>query len=465
MDCGTTAIDILNNFREKYPDCYIIILDHHQQGDELPNADAIINPNRLDYFNPTLQYCCTGGIAFLLLVACNRYLRQQRYFQQKNITEPYILPLLSYVVMATICDIVPLLGINRLFVKQGLLLLQQMPYPCFQALSEVSALESAIDEQHIAFQFGPRINAAGRIANPIIAYNLFMSDDDNNALSLANECNHLNQKRKDSEFDITEQALKILDSQQIEHHITIEKNYILIYHDNWHIGVLGIIAARLKEKFFKPVFVVSFDTHHTGSECIGSGSARAHDKSIHIGNILHKAQCKGVILSGGGHNMAGGFRLHHHQINMFAEFLDQELSHADIAKIPTYHIDMSCDISQLHSEFVERIKMLAPFGAAHHEPLIEIPEAIIVDIQQIGKDSLRFFIKSPLQGVKNYIKTLAFRHCHSDIGAAIYQAARDRSIVALLGYIKHDYWQGKVNLSFHLKDLRNKNSLQKADNE
>lgn len=448
LDCGTSAHDVINAFTEKYSDCQIIIIDHHQQSDELPKVNAVINANRLDMVVDDFKYCCAAGIGFMFMIALNRYLREQEYFNNNQLKEPDIMPLLSYVAMATICDVVPLQDINRLFVKQGLKIIRQMNFACFAALAKITALDAPIDAQTIGFQFGPRINAAGRMRHPHIAYDLFICDDIIKAEQLAQKCDDLNQKRKSQEQDILNQTLIKISMISDD----IPKKYIHCYDNDWHIGLLGIIAARLKEKFYKPAFITSF-----GNDDIGVGSARGHDTSLHIGNLLHKAHDKNIIMSGGGHNMAGGYRLHRENIAVFEQFLQDELNQSANNTVPTCQIDISLHIDQCHIDFATQIDKLSPFGAGLHEPLIHINDVMIKNIRIIGNDgnSILCYLHAPLYDGKHEIKALAFRHGDDEIGAALYHAHATKTVIDVVGYLKQDFWQGRQNLSFHIKDVRN----------
>ena len=304
VDCGTLSFEPVNFAKNKSID--VIILDHHQSEIKLPNAHSIVNPNRFDD-RSELNYLCAAGVCFLFLIALNKRLRDQNWFKLNNIIEPDLIKILDLVSLGTVCDVVPLVGLNRAIVKQGLKVLTNKNNLGLKTLIELNNIESTISAYHLGFVLGPRINAGGRVGKSSHGANLLLNDNPQETFKLASELNIYNKERQILESELIKKILNI-DFQNNSDPV------IVLQGENWHEGIIGIIASRVKEKFNKPTIIISVTSE------LGKGSAR----SIHgfdIGSSIIGAVQSGLLIKGGGHKMAAGFTIDIKKIEEFKKFL------------------------------------------------------------------------------------------------------------------------------------------------
>ena len=304
VDCGTLSFEAVNYAKKKGMD--VIVLDHHQSEVKLPSAFSIVNPNRLDD-KSNLQYLCAAGVSFMFLVSLNRELRIKNWFVQNNIKEPDLINFLDLVSLGTVCDVVPLIGLNRAIVKQGLKVLKLKKNLGLKTLIDICKIEVSPSIYHLGYLIGPRINAGGRVGKCSHGANLLLNKNPKNTFKLASELDQYNKERQMLEKDL---LLNILDE---------SKNYsndpvLILRGKNWHEGVIGIVASRLKDKFNKPVIIIS----EKGN--IGKASARSI-VGFDIGSTIIAATQEKILLKGGGHKMAGGFSIKIENIEKFRSFV------------------------------------------------------------------------------------------------------------------------------------------------
>ena len=303
LDCGTTANNVIDNSEFKKID--VVVIDHHLSEFELPKVHSIINPNRFDDESDFKQMAAVG-VTFLFLMALRKELREHDTINQK---EPNLLSYLDLVALGTVCDVVDLQKYNRLFVMKGLELIHQRHHKGISKLIDNSKLNSSPSSQDLGFIVGPQINAASRIDDSSLASKLLITNDVEQIETISRKLFLLNEKRKLIERQILEEATKQANTQKYS-------KYILVYGENWHQGVLGIVASKLLDQLNKPVIVISFLNSN------GVGSARSI-QGIDLGNIILNAKQNKIILEGGGHAMAAGLKIDYKKLNSFKKFLEE----------------------------------------------------------------------------------------------------------------------------------------------
>ncbi len=384
LDCGTTSFDIIDN--KKYSSLDVIVIDHHLSEAILPKVFSIINPNRFDE-NNDYQQMSAVGVTFLFLMALRKKLRISKYFNHYNL-EPNLMNYLDLVALGTICDVVELKDYNRVFVKIGLDIIKQRKNKAISKMIDNSNINSTPTSTDLAFIIGPQINAASRIDDSLLPSKLLTSKRIDEIESISRKLLLLNEKRKLIENQIFEDAIIQSENQEA-------KNYILVYGKNWHNGVLGIVASRILSIYYKPTIVISFN----GS--LGLGSARSI-KNIDLGNIILEAKNKKMLLSGGGHQMAAGFKIEFDFIEKFKNFIDNKLSSYQenlFKKIEKF--DSVISINEINQDLLDNINQIEPFGSGNHEPRFIINDLKINKVQIIKeKHLLVFFINDFSHNIK-----------------------------------------------------------------
>ena len=333
----------------------VIVLDHHQSEINLPKAHSIINPNRFDD-KSNLQYLCAAGVCFMTLISINSALRKQGWFLKNKIKEPNLLNFLDLVSLGTICDVVPLIGLNRALVKQGLKILNLKKNLGIKALLDICGIETNLSTYHLGYMIGPRINAGGRVGKCSHGANLLMNSEPKKIFQIASELEQFNKERKILESNLLSAVLNL----------TLEKNkdpVLILDGENWHEGIIGIIASKIKDKFNKPTIIVSTKNG------VGKASARSI-VGFDIGSAIISAVQKKLLIKGGGHKMAGGFSLKMSNLNDFKKFIFNKFNQFQnknfLDKI--FYIDSEISPSALNINFYENLEKLAPFGSGNPEP-------------------------------------------------------------------------------------------------
>ena len=304
VDCGTMSFDAIDFANKNNLD--VIVLDHHQSEINLPKAYSIINPNRFDD-ESKLNYLCAAGVCFMTLISINSALRKKGWFLEKKIKEPNLLDFLDLVSLGTICDVVPLIGLNRALVKQGLKILNLKKNLGLKTLIDLCKIETKASTYHLGYIIGPRINAGGRVGKCSHGANLLLNNNPKESFQIAKELEQFNLDRKELETNLLNVVLNTVN-------IDINDPVLVLYGDNWHEGVIGIIASRIKEKFNKPTIIISLKGN------IGKASARSI-LGFDIGAVILAAIQDKIIIKGGGHKMAGGFSIEKTKIHIFKDFI------------------------------------------------------------------------------------------------------------------------------------------------
>lgn len=432
VDCGTTSFEALE---AALPSMDVIVLDHHAAEAKLPAAYAIVNPNRLDEredVTQTVGHLAAVGISFLFAVALNRALRQSGFYE--NIKEPNLLELLDLVALGTVCDVMPLTGLNRSFVAQGLKVMAGRNNIGLRALADQAGMDELPTPYHLGFLLGPRINAGGRVGESFLGARLLSTDNIDEAVDIAGKLDSYNQERRLLEVEALDQA-----SLQVDPNTPA----ILVDHDNWHEGVIGIVAGRLKEKFHKPTAVIAWN-----GEGIGKASARSIP-GFDFGRFIHKAHHSGFVLGGGGHAMAAGFSLTKEQLPQLKNFLHTELDRlsTEIDLRPIVMCDGHLDLRALTPELMEEIGALAPFGMGNPNPKFIFTGVMVQSYRLIKDQHLRCHFT---QGDGVVVEGMGFRLKDSPLGQVLMDSSRRP--LDLLASPKLDTWGGKTKLLLMIED-------------
>ncbi len=376
LDCGTSSFRIIDDI--KYKNISVIVLDHHLSEHTLPNVHSIINPNRYDEENDYKDLAAVG-VTFLFLMALRKEIRNLNLF--KNIKEPNLLSFLDLVALGTICDIVNIKTYNRVLVKKGLDLIVQRRNKNISIIIDNSKINSTPTATDLGFIVGPQINAASRLDDSSLASKLLITNNQLELETISKKLFLINEKRKLVENKILIDAKKQAEKQK-------SNNFILIYDQNWHHGVLGIVASRIVTLYNKPTFIISFQNK------LGTGSGRSIN-NIDIGSIILELKNLSIIEQGGGHKMAVGFKINYDNINNLNKFLKNKFSYYErnlFKKIIFYDLEIS--INQVNSELIEMIEKIEPIGKGNHEPQFLIKDIIIENIKIIKEKHILVFFNN-----------------------------------------------------------------------
>jgi single-stranded-DNA-specific exonuclease len=437
VDCGTTSVDALAEAKKLGVD--VVVIDHHQADEALPPAVAIVNPNRRDDLSG-LGHLAAVGLVFMTVVAVNRELRARGFWTDTR-PEPDLLGFLDDVALGTVADVVPLTGLNRAFVAKGLIALRRRERAGHVSLMDVARLSGPPETWHLGFLLGPRINAGGRIGRADLGARLLLEDDPIAAAKIAEELDRLNRERQ----AIEQQTLAQAEAEAMAALGIEEKGaVVLTAAEGWHPGVVGLVAARLKEKFGRPAFAVALEPGGVGT---GSGRSVA---GVDIGRAVRRAMTEGLLLKGGGHAMAAGITVRKAALAELRAFLETTLG-PDVAvarRASGLMIDGAVSASGATLDLVATINRAAPFGAGNPEPVIALPAHTVVYAEEAGQAHMRVRLKSADGG---YVNAIAFRAAGQKLGAALI-AGRGRHIHAA-GSFALDRWQGEERVQFRLTDI------------
>jgi single-stranded-DNA-specific exonuclease len=437
VDCGTTSHEALREARGLGLD--VVVIDHHQAEEELPAVVALINPNRLDDMSG-LGHLAAVGLVFMTIVALNRELRIRGFWNVQR-PEPDLLVLLDLVALGTVADVVSLKGLNRAFVTKGMIALRRRENPGLTALMDVARLGGAPEPWHLGFLLGPRINAGGRIGRATLGVELLLEDDPSECARLAGELDRLNRERQTIELATLAQA----EAEALAALGAEEKGAVVVTAaDGWHPGIVGLVAARLKERFGRPAFAIAL-----GPGGIGTGSGRSI-AGVDLGRAVRQAVREGVIMKGGGHAMAAGVTLRKDELTGFRAFLEASLASAVEAarRDDAVLIDGAITAAGVTSDTVRMIARAGPFGSGNPEPIIALPAHTLIYVEEVGQAHMRVRLRAADGAV---ISGIAFRACGQRLGNALL-SHRGQSVHAA-GTLCLDQWNGVERVQFRLLDL------------
>lgn len=436
VDCGITAFEPLEAARAAGLD--VIVVDHHVAEPRLPAAHAVINPNRLDDASPHGAMAAVG-VAFLVAVAVNRALREAGWFEGKQ--PPDLLGLLDLVALGTVCDVVPLTGINRVFVCQGLKVMVRRRNIGLAALADVAGISETPDAYHAGYILGPRVNAGGRVGEAGLGAQLLTTHEPDEARAIATRLDAYNEERRAIEAACLEEAIEQVETRKGNE--LAGRELVFAAAEGWHPGVIGIVASRLKDRYNRPACVVAWEENG-----IGKGSGRSV-RGVDLGSAVVAARQSGLLINGGGHTMAAGFTLERSAEAAFQEFLAARIA-ADIGAggiVAELGIDGSLQAAGATVDFIQSLERLAPFGAGNARPRFGFPAVRILKADVVGRDHVRCFIGGE-GGAR--LKGIAFRAVDTPLGDMLLLSGG--MPMHLAGHLLRDRWRGKDESQLVIED-------------
>jgi single-stranded-DNA-specific exonuclease len=431
VDCGTTAHAPLAAATRAGMD--VVVVDHHAAEPQLPETFAVVNPNRVDETSPHRQLAAVG-VAFLLAVATNRTLRQGRWYEGR--AEPNLLELLDLVALGTVCDVVPLTGLNRVLVAQGLKVIGQRRKAGLVALAEVARLEQRCGAYHLGFLLGPRVNAGGRVGSADLGTRLLTTDDPHEARALAARLDELNRERQAIEAGVLEAAHAQVAARDGPSPL------VLAAGEGWHPGVIGIVAGRLREHYERPACVVAFDGD------VGKASGRSAN-GFDLGAAVIAARQSGLLINGGGHSQAAGFTVARDRLAEVEAFLAARIAeHAASGRlVPRMSLDGALALGAVTPELVSVLERVGPYGVGNPEPRFAFAGVRVARADIVGEKHVRCVLADQLGGRMNAI---AFRAAGTALGEAL--LAREGASLHVAGTIRADEWRGALRTQLFIED-------------
>lgn len=435
VDCGATAHEPLRLAAEA--GVSVIVCDHHVGEPALPPALAVVNPNR---FDETTEHrtLAAVGVAFLLAIAVNRVLRGQGFYKASGRPEPDLMGLLDIVALGTVADVVPLTGVNRALVTQGLAVLRQRRTLGLRALADSAGLDEVPEAYHLGFIFGPRVNAGGRVGEAGLGARLLTTEDPMEAQNIAQQLHHYNEERRAIEAFVQEEAIAKLESAPPKQ----DQPLILVAGEGWHPGVIGIVASRLKERYHRPACVVALENG------VGKGSGRSVP-GVALGDAVIAARQAGLLSNGGGHAMAAGFTVAEDKLADLEAFLSQRIRDdlAGAPLVPHLSMDATLDCQGATPDLLAQVARLGPFGQGNSEPRFVVTPARLVKADVVGAAHVRLILTGPNGG---RLKAIAFRCLDTPLGDALMN--HRGAYFHLAGHLRRDTWQGAEGVQFIVED-------------
>ncbi|MEA2882572.1 MAG: single-stranded-DNA-specific exonuclease [Bradyrhizobium sp.] len=437
VDCGTTSLEPLAEARRL--GMSVVVIDHHQCGDQLPDVDALVNPNRADDLSG-LGHLAAVGLVLVTLVAVNRELRL-RGFWTSEMPEPDLLGMLHHVALGTVADVAPLVGLNRAFVAKGLIAMRRRDHVGHTALMDVSRLTGPPEAWHLGFLLGPRINAGGRIGRADLGVRLLLEGDVSEAARIAAELDRLNTERRVIEQMAEAQAeAEALASLGLEDKAAV----IVTASEGWHAGVVGLVASRLREKFSRPAFAIALEPGG-----IGTGSGRSIP-GVDLGKAVRQAVSDGLLIKGGGHAMAAGVTLRKERLAEFRAWIESVLAHDVLQSrhANELFIDGAVSARAVTPELVAMLNRAGPFGSGNPEPVIALPAHQLIYADEVGQAHMRVRLKS---GDGAIVNGIAFRSIGQKLGNALAEHRGQPLHVA--GCLAVDRYQGSERVQLRVLDV------------
>ena len=433
VDCGTNSASSITAAKQAGAD--VVVIDHHQVGGDLPeDAVAIVNPNREDDISQQ-GHLCAAGVVFLTLVQVTKILRERG-----RGPGPDLLSMLDLVALATVCDVVPLKGVNRAFVVKGLLVARTQSNAGLAALARVSRIGEPLNAFHLGFLIGPRINAGGRIGDAGLGARLLTLDDPALADPISMELDRLNQERQAMEAEMlleaeAEAALEISGG--------AGASVIVTASDRWHPGIVGLLASRLKDKARRPAFAIAFNANGVGS---GSGRSIA---GLDLGRLVRGAIDKGLLIKGGGHAMAAGITIEQSKLGALRAYFEEESAQivARLRQSQSLSIDGALAASGANVSLYEALQKAGPYGSAHPQPVLALPHHVLADVRGVGRDHVRVALRGA-DGKR--VNAIAFRAAEGDLGRFLFNNIGQSVHVA--GNLSLNHWNGSVSPQIQILD-------------
>ncbi|MDO9473351.1 MAG: single-stranded-DNA-specific exonuclease RecJ [Caulobacter sp.] len=435
VDCGAAAHDALVAARDMGLD--VVVVDHHLMRGDPPPAAALVNPNRPDDTSGQ-GHLAAAGVTFVLLAALNREARRRGLFAATP--EPDIRQWLDLAAMGAFCDVTSLTGFNRAIVSQGLKVMSGWANPGLKALLDVAKAQGPATSFHAGFILGPRINAGGRIGRSDLGARLLSTDDPREAADLAAELDALNASRKEVEKEVLDQATAFIETDSNQ---DPDAPVLVVAGDGWHPGVVGIAAARLRERYRKPVIVIGIDRPSD----TGKGSGRSQP-GVNLGRAVQAAFDEGLLLAGGGHAMAAGLTVRPSDIPELRAFLCARLAEEmiDAAAADAVEIDALVSPSGATRGLWTDFQRLAPFGPGNPEPMFAIAEARVERPMMLKGGHVRCTLTDASGG---RLKAVAWRAGETELGDRLMAGGAGLHVV---GRLKPDDWQGRESVELEIED-------------
>ncbi len=433
VDCGTLSFEPLDHAKALGLD--VIVLDHHAGEGRRPASVAFVNPNRPDGTDE-LSMLAAAGVVFLTLIATNKFLREE--FGQSRESLPDLMGLLDLVALATVCDVVPLKGPNRALVAQGLRVAAGGANAGLKALASVAGLNGAPGAGQYGFQLGPRVNAAGRLSDPTLGTRLLATEEPGEAMALAQRLDDLNAQRRGLESELVTAALAAIEADGGVQSDPV----IVVAGQDWHPGILGIVAARLKDRFHRPAIALGI-----GDDGIAKGSGRSVT-GYDLGDAILEACRADITLTGGGHPMAAGLSLESAKIDALRDFLADRAAAQGSVPEPSIDIDARLSARAMNADLTAEIDRLRPFGPGNAEPLLAADGLQVSHARIVGSNHVSVQLTG-LNGGR--LQAIAFRQADTEIGKALLNSGGRRFDV--IGRLKADEFRGQSRVQMHIEDI------------
>lgn len=433
VDCGTNSAAAIDAARAAGAD--VVVLDHHQVGGVLPEAVAVVNPNREDDLSGQ-GHLCAAGVVFLALVQMARGLRARAPARP----QPDLLGLLDLVALATVCDVVPLAGVNRAFVVKGLQVLHRQSNAGLAALMRAARIGEPANVFHLSFLLGPRINAGGRIGDAALGSRLLATDDPAEAQAIAETLDRLNQERQAMEADMLAEARAEADAELAGGG---GPAVIVTASTAWHPGIVGLIASRLKEHARRPAFAIAFNANG-----VGTGSGRSVP-GFDLGRLVAEARAAGLLVKGGGHAMAAGITVERDRLGALRAFFEEKAA-ADIVRLQASEsllIDGALAAEGVTLNLMDALEQAGPYGAGHVAPVFALPRHRLLDARIVGTGHVRADFRSPAGG---RLQAIAFRAADAALGEFLF--SNRGADVHVAGSLSSNYWNGERRPQFRIVD-------------
>lgn len=433
VDCGTNSAASIDAAKAVGAD--VVVLDHHQVGGPLPAATAVVNPNREDDLSGQ-GHLCAAGVVFLCLVQTAKILRSRL----PDAAPPDLLGLLDLVALGTVCDVVPLTGINRALVVKGLQVARQQRNEGLAALARVSRIGEPINTFHLAFLIGPRINAGGRIGDAALGSRLLATDDPVEARTIAETLDRLNQERQSMEQEMLAAARSEADAELAGGN---GPAIVVTASSNWHPGIVGLLASRLKDHARRPAFAIAFNANG-----VGTGSGRSVS-GFDLGRLVREAADAGLIVKGGGHGMAAGITVERAKLGELRAFFEERAA-VDVFRLQgeeSLAIDGALAAEGATLALLDALERAGPFGAGHVAPVFALPRHRLVDARAVGSNHIRADLQSESGG---RIQAIAFRAVDTALGEFLFKNRGKPVHVA--GSLSGNHWNGNRTVQFRIVD-------------
>ncbi|MBB3453372.1 single-stranded-DNA-specific exonuclease [Rhizobium sp. BK313] len=434
VDCGSTSFESLEAAKARNID--VVVIDHHQVAHELPHCHALVNPNREDDLSGQ-GHLCAAGVVFLVLVAALRQLREAGDARVRSID---LLAWLDIVALATVCDVVPLKGLNRAYVVKGLIAARHQGNPGLAALFRKAGLGGPVSPYHFGFMIGPRINAGGRIGDAALGARLLTLDVASEAETIAEKLDDLNRERQAMEAAMLQEA----EAEALAEYGNGDgASVIVTARENWHPGIVGLIASRLKDKFRRPAFAIAFDSMGRGT-----GSGRSIN-GFDMGRMVRAAVDTGLLVKGGGHAMAAGLTVERANLGKLRAFFTEKAERqvAGLVANETLKIDGALGAGGATVELVDQLETAGPYGSGHPQPIFALPSHRLRDSRLVGQSHIKITLEAQDGG---RLDGIAFRAVETPLGELLLSSRGSQIHIA--GTLGADHWQGARRVQLRVMD-------------